>query len=804
MTGMAWPTPPTAAQTGPGLRNFPIDRDEILTLADLFEGIGLWHVDLTDLMLRGTPEFFRMMGLPPAPEAVPLAVTKALRHPEDAERVRNAYLEAMENGADRCEITFRICRPDGEVRWILGRGHVIRDAAGRPVRYTGINIDVTESKRSEAALRDSEARFRRVFEQSPLGKATAGLDFRLREVNPALCAMLGYRAEELIGRPFLDMVHPDGRGRCAEAARALLSGNVPQVQIETRYVRRSGEAFWVNVTVAPIRDVSDAIVYNFAIIEDIDERKRIAKNMQDSELRLRELNEQLEELAEARARELASSRAQLQAFFDNCPDWLTLIRASPDGRFEFVNANPATEQAYGRPLAGIVGHEVAEVLGAGQAEVPLHFLRECMRTGAAQRYQAHRTLAGRTTTIDVMFIPVPPHDDGPDRYIITTARDLTEHERLETQLRHAQKMEAIGQLTGGVAHDFNNLLAVIAGNAELARRRGEAHLPRLLDNILRATDRGVALTRQLLSFSRRQSSNPQVINLRAEAPRVTEMLRTSLRGNIRLTMSVAQDVWPIEVDPGEFEIALLNLAANARDAMQEGGEFVIDVRNAALPDVEDVIIELRDSGTGIAPDAVPKVFDPFFTTKQPGEGTGLGLSQVYGFAQQSGGSVSIESVLGAGTTVTLRLPRSLKATAAPGTESGTGPPARRHERILLVEDNAEVATVTTQMLQAMGFSVVTSDRARKALARLEANERFDLLLTDVVMPDGMTGLDLARTVRRQYPALPIVLMSGYNDATDDTASAFVMLRKPVPFQDLFRSICASLDRGAAREAVSGT
>jgi len=803
MTRTARHTPSAAAQIGASLRNFPIDRDELLTLAELFDGIGLWHLDLADLMLHGTPQFFRMMGLPPASEAVPLEVTKALRHPEDGDRVRNAYLQAMESGVDRCEVTFRIRRPDGEIRWILGRGHVIRDAAGRPVRYTGINVDVTETKRSEAALRESEARFRGVFEQSPLGKATAGADFRLREVNPALCRMLGYEPEALVGRSFLELVHPDDRAACAAAGQTVIAGTVPQTQIEERFLRRSGDAFWVNVTVGPIRDAEGRILCSLGIIEDISERRQMTQALLDSARRLRDVNESLEQTAEERGRQLASSRAQLQAFFDNAPDWLTLIRASPDGRFVFVNANPATERAYGRPLPGIVEHAVEEVLGADQAEVPLHYLRECMRTGAAQRYQAHRTLAGRTTTIDVMFIPVPPHDDSPDRYIITTARDLTEHEQLETQLRHAQKMEAIGKLTGGVAHDFNNLLAVIAGNAELARRRGEAHLTRLIDNILRATDRGVALTRQLLSFSRRQSANPQVIDLRTEAPRVAEMLRTSLRGNIRLTMPVAEDVWPIEVDLAEFEMALLNLAANARDAMPEGGAFTIDVRNGAPLDAGYVTIALRDTGTGIAADAIGKVFDPFFTTKQPGEGTGLGLSQVYGFAQQSGGTATIDSVPGEGTTVTLRLPRSLKSTAASGADNGGTAAAQRHERILLVEDNPEVAAVTAQMLRSMGFAVAAVDRARKALARLESEQPFDLVLTDVVMPDGMNGLQLARTVRRQYPALPVILMSGYNDAADGAASGFLILRKPVPFQDLFRNICATLDRAAARQGVAG-
>ena len=278
----------------------------------------------------------------------------------------------------------------------------------------------------------------------------------------------------------------------------------------------------------------------------------------------------------------------------------------------------------------------------------------------------------------------------------------------------------------------------------------------------------MALTRQLLSFSRRHVATPQIIDLRSEMPRMAEMLRASLRGNIQMRIDVAEQVWPIEVDLAELEMALLNIAVNARDAMPQGGTFTIDVRNAARGgwtlNSEHVAIALRDSGIGIPPDVIGKVFDPFFTTKEPGEGTGLGLSQVYGFAQQSGGAVSLDSVPGRGTTITIRLPRSHKPmpTCADrrqcvglGTVSG---------RILLVEDNPQVADVTAQMLTAMGFQVEAADRARKALERLDAGTTgIDLLLTDVVMPDGLNGVDLATLIRARFPALPIILTSGYND-----------------------------------------
>jgi PAS domain S-box-containing protein len=781
-------------------------RDELLTLAEEAAGIGVWDVDLATGMVRGTPQFFRIMGLEPTPEQVPIDIIRRLRHPADQQRVLRGFRDTLESGGANYEAEYRIIRPDGELRWILGRGRIVRDAAGVPRRYGGVDVDITARKHTEAALRDSEERFRRVFEQSPLGKAIAGFDFRFRAANPALCEMLGCTESELIGRSFLEFVHPDDRDTCGEMGRALIEGRVPQIQLEERFLRKSGEAIWVSVNVGPVRDADGNIRYTLGIIENIDERRRVAQALLDSENRLRQLNERLEQQAEERAAQLASSRAQLHAFFTNSPDWLTLQRATADGRTVYADINPACETGYGLQREEIIGRSPEEVLGAEAAQIPMYYLRECLRTGELQRYVARRTMAGRTVTIDVMFVLVPEPAENGDRYIITSARDITEREQLEAQLRQAQKMEAIGQLTGGVAHDFNNLLAVIGGNAELARRRPTGNTARQMDNILRATERGVALTKQLLSFSRRHVGTPQLIDLRAEMPRMAEMLQASLRGNIELRIDVADELWPIEVDVAELEMALLNIAGNARDAMPDGGVFSIDVRNAAQGggtlDNEHVAIGLRDTGMGIPPEVIGKVFDPFFTTKQPGEGTGLGLSQVYGFAQQSGGSVSLDSVPGRGTTLTIRLPRSQKPPPAAADEADALPQVRSSGCILLVEDNPQVADVTAQMLTAMGFRVETVDRALKALDRVASGAAgIDLLLSDVVMPDGMNGVDLAMRIRARFPSLPIILTSGYNDVVVPDGIAFPILRKPVPYDELYGAISAALE-GASRSVAA--
>jgi two-component system NtrC family sensor kinase len=380
------------------------------------------------------------------------------------------------------------------------------------------------------------------------------------------------------------------------------------------------------------------------------------------------------------------------------------------------------------------------------------------------------------------------------------AAEMALREQAEEAVRQSQKMEALGKLTGGVAHDFNNLLAVILGSAELARRRPPDKVGRLLDNIIHAAQRASGLTRQLLSFSRTQNVAPQVVDLRSELPRMVELLRPSLRGDISLSVKVADDLWPTEVDPGEFEIAILNVAVNARDVMPAGGRFSISAMNRtveglSLPDEPTlagafVVISMTDTGPGMPPAIAARAFEPFFTTKEIGRGTGLGLSQVYGFARQAGGAAAIESQPGRGTTIRLFLPRSLKPigddrASVPAAEQGAS-----GRRVLVVEDNSDVAGIVREILVSLGWEVVLAFRAREALQMLD--ESFDLLLSDVVMPDGMSGLDLARAARLRCPGLPILLASGYRDAVARGEAEFPVLRKPFTLEAVAKAVAQAV------------
>jgi two-component system NtrC family sensor kinase len=374
--------------------------------------------------------------------------------------------------------------------------------------------------------------------------------------------------------------------------------------------------------------------------------------------------------------------------------------------------------------------------------------------------------------------------------------EVERREVAEAALKQAQRLEVVGHLTGGVAHDFNNLLMVVKGNVDRLRRYpADERQKRSLDAIETATNRGASLTRQLLSFSRRQTHEPKVVSLREYLADMQDMLRSSLRGDIAIRLNAPADLWKTKVDLDELELAILNIAVNARDAMPNGGCLTIDAWNVNLSDPavtglrgHFVGLSLSDTGDGIPADVLPRIFEPFFTTKEIGKGTGLGLSQVYGFATQSGGTAVARSEPGRGSTVTLYLPRTTEETAAeaarPNLPSMTG-----KGRILLVEDNADIAEVTRSNLQELGFQVVHEPDARSALNALERDTSFDLVFTDIVMPGELTGVDLARTVRHRYPALPVLLTTGYSNMAQAAADeGFSILHKPYDSAGLSASV----------------
>ena len=390
-----------------------------------------------------------------------------------------------------------------------------------------------------------------------------------------------------------------------------------------------------------------------------------------------------------------------------------------------------------------------------------------------------------------------------------------ELERTREQLAQMQKMEALGQLTGGIAHDFNNLLMVVSGHAELLRRKlSDPGQLRAIEAIMGAGHRGERLTRQLLTFSRRQPLNPVPIDLRQRVQEMRPMLNSSLRGNITLAIELPDDLWPVEADIAEFELAMVNIAVNARDAMPDGGTFTISARNvpagagsAGQPATDHLVISFTDTGVGIPQDVVKKIFDPFFTTKAVGKGTGLGLSQVYGFAHQSGGTVSVTSEVGRGATISLYLARC-KAAAMATPQIGDPKNVGRGEgTILVVEDNPEVADVSATLLETIGYRVLRAGNAVEALERIEGGDRIDLVFSDIVMPNGMNGIHLAQELTERYPAIRVLLTTGYSDVAAAGETRFPILRKPFELPALeqaIREVMAGHEAGPRRAASGAT
>jgi two-component system, NtrC family, sensor kinase len=384
-----------------------------------------------------------------------------------------------------------------------------------------------------------------------------------------------------------------------------------------------------------------------------------------------------------------------------------------------------------------------------------------------------------------------------------TRRLYDEHDRREAAeeaLRQAQRLEAIGRLTGGVAHDFNNLLMIVSGSVHRLRRGlADEKQARLLDAIANATERGESLTRQLLSFSRRQTLQPSVIDLAERLPELKDMLSRSLRGDIEIRLVVPRRPCRIKVDPSEFELALLNLAFNARDAMPAGGTLTIAAKPIVLRGKANeeglrgdfVAVRIADTGEGIAPEVLPRVFEPFFTTKESGKGTGLGLSQVYGFARQSGGAATVTSAPRRGTAITLFLPRSFEAPAEPRqpASAAAAPPAAGS--VLLVEDDADVIEIASAYLRELGYTVRQAANAPAGLDLIESEGGVDLVFADILMRGRINGLDLAREVRRRFPSILVLLTTGSSSSAQDAVRrGFEVLQKPYDLAALKRALAA--------------
>jgi PAS domain S-box-containing protein len=538
--------------------------------------------------------------------------------------------------------------------------------------------------------------------------------------------------------------------------------------------------------------------------------------------------------------ELTGNEAKYHAIIDTAVDAIAVI----DEAGVVQSFNLAAQKIFGYAAAAVVGRNVKMLVPEPDRSAHDGYIESYRRTGKAKTIGVFREVQGQRSdgTLFPLELSIAEWRAGGKRYFTGVMRDVTERKRAEEALRRlnetleqrvlerasaledanrrltsqmetlqraqmalqqAQKMEAIGQLTGGIAHDFNNLLTAIAGNLDLvaAGIGNNQSLHRLIDAAQRAAQRGGRLTQQLLAFARQQTLRPQIVDLNTLIQEFRIIVNRAAGETIDVTFNPEGRLWPALVDPAQFQSALLNLVVNARDAMPGGGQIVIETRNvrirndAAMPELASgqyVMLAVSDNGIGMTTEIVGRAFDPFFTTKEIGKGTGLGLSQVYGFARQSEGDAAIESAPGVGTTVRIYLPRA-EGVFDMDNAAGSMPESRNAQAtILVVEDNAPVREMVVSSVTALGYRTLVAGTAREAMSILLSGKPVDLMFSDIVMPGGMSGVELAREAGTLRPSLKILLTTGYAAVGREAAlgdhGPFPILNKPYRMADLIEKL----------------
>jgi PAS domain S-box-containing protein len=769
------------------------EREAELARIQRIGRVGGVEVDFRDgFKNRRSPEYLIIHGLPPdaANETHEDWVDRI--HPEDREQTVKHFLDALVGPGEDYSATYRIVRPsDGQTRWIDVVAKIERGKDGRALRLVGAHIDVTDRRLAQATLRESEERFRLIADSAPVPIWVTKLDRTRSFANQAYVDFVGQPFEQAIGFDWRKILHPDDQARVVQESIAGEASLKPFV-LEARYRRADGEWRWLRSESQPRWDPNGTHIGFIGVAHDITAAKQ-------AESDLRRLNEILELRITERTAQLESSEAQMRAIFETSHQYQALL--NPHGDVLYANRTA---------LDGIRA-EASDVVGKPFWETPWFAASEGMRDAVRDAFIAVMN-GGEVKTEMRLLLPVgeryfdfamrPLRDQhGVVIGAVPEAVDITERRKGEEALRQAQKMEAVGQLTGGVAHDFNNLLTIIRSATDFLRRR---ELPddrrrRYIDAISDTVERASKLTAQLLAFARRQPLNPQVFDVGAQVEAVAQLVRPLVGARIRIEVDIsAPDCFAI-ADIAQFETALINLAVNGRDAMDGEGRLTIRVRKVrTIPALraqsarsgDFVAIAMADTGAGIASDHIEAIFEPFFTTKEVGKGTGLGLSQAFGFAKQSGGDIEVTSTPGQGATFTIYLPQA----AMPATQAsevaaaGSEPAARgRGYRVLVVEDNDDVGQFSTELLEDLGYMVRRADNAAIALAILAEDEfAADLVFSDVIMP-GMNGVELAGIIRERYPGLPVVLTSGYSNVLAENAHrGFELIQKPYSVELLSR------------------
>jgi PAS domain S-box-containing protein len=741
---------------------------------------------------RRSPEYRAIHGLSPDVHDTHEDWVARL-HPEDRARTVQQFLDAVKGTAEQFSYQYRIIRPsDGQIRWIATVARIERGPDRQPLRLVGAHIDITDLAVAKEALRESEERFRLIANSAPVPMWVTKVDRTRAFANQAYLEFLGVPYEQALAFDWRTILHPDDADRLVKESVAGEATLKPFV-LEGRYRRADGLWRWMRSESQPRWDPTGNHIGFIGVAHDV----TVAK---EAERELRLVNDTLEQRIAERTAQLQSNEAQMRAIFETSNQYQGLLDLQ--GNVVYANATA---------LAGIRA-SAQDVTGKPFWDSPWFAATEGMREvvidafGAVVRGESVRTemllnLPTGERFFDFTMRPVFDQH-GAVSGVLPEAMDITERRQAEEALRQSQKMDAVGQLTGGVAHDFNNLLTIIRSATDFLRRRelSEDRRRRYIDAISDTVDRASKLTGQLLAFARRQPLTPQVFDVGSQVETIAQLIRPLMGGRIQIGVELGDFRYFATADVAQFEGALVNLAVNARDAMAGEGSLSISVnavdavpalRGHASRDGQFVAISVTDTGSGIAADKLDAIFEPFFTTKDVGKGTGLGLSQALGFAKQSGGDIKVTSTPAKGSTFTIYLPQA-ESPAAGAEAAAVGAEASMSGRghcVLVVEDNEDVGRFSTELLQDLGYAIKWAVNAREALATLAEDEfAFDLVFSDVIMP-GMNGVELATVIRERYPGLPVVLTSGYSSVLADNAHrGFELIQKPYSVEALSRTL----------------
>lgn len=761
-------------------RTFEHDAQEALRLsaeqlsrAQVAGGVGLFSVDILANTISGTDEFCRIFGVPQngpmPPEIFEQIIVPEDRHFSSNHARRNSGVAAL-------DVEYRIRRPDtGEERVIARKSEFEFDAAGNAVRMIGAVSDVTDRKRTQLALEKSEAQFSALAQNMPTQVWTARADGLLDWFNDRAYAYSGEPRGALEGDGWTRLVHPDDRAATLRQwSGALATGKVYDTELRLRDAE--GLYRWHLARALPLTDAHGAITAWVGTYTEIEAQKRAEAAYAQDRDRLWNISRDLMLVC----------------------DFNGLITA----------VNPSAERLLGWHEGEMLGRRVAsfvhdEDLDATAAEIAK--LSTGRRTIAFEN--RYRTKDGDYRLIAWTAVP-------DERRIHAIGRDITEQRAVEEALRQSQKMEAVGQLTGGIAHDFNNLLQGITGSLDMMHNRlaqgRTQELDRWLTGARTSAERAAALTHRLLAFSRRQPLDPRPVRTNPLIASMEDMLRRTLGEQIELSLVLAGGLWLTRCDANQLESAILNLVINARDAMPQGGKLTVETCNAHLDshyaarerDVKPgqyVCIAITDTGVGMNRDTAARAFEPFFTTKPIGQGTGLGLSMIYGFARQSEGYARIYSEEGIGTTIKLYLPRHHGSDSAPdeSDQLATLPPAQSGEVVLVVEDEPVVRGLILEVLDELGYNAIEAPDGPSGLAILQSERRIDLLITDIGLP-GLNGRQVADGGRASRPGLKVLFMTGYAEnaalASGFLEPGMAMITKP---------FAMDLLAGRIREIIEG-